>query len=261
MTDRTILADEDLIRRLDAFERSAGPAPGAGGRDAASLAEWARQDAALRALYGPVGDEPVPDRLRATVGRARRGAATGGRAALSRGAPGRLAAAIVFLAAGALLGFAAGRLGGPTAEGLGLAQAALATHRTYASEIAHPVEMAVAGSADAGRLAEWFARRLGRPLAPPDLGAEGFRLLGGRVLPAPNGAAAAMLYEDATGRRVTVFIAPQPGRSETSLRLARGEGTEGWWWIDRGLGCAVVGEAPREVLKALAGRAYEALAG
>jgi anti-sigma factor RsiW len=41
---------------------------------AALMADWDRQDAAMRALYAPVAEEPLPERLRAQIAAARRGA-------------------------------------------------------------------------------------------------------------------------------------------------------------------------------------------
>ncbi len=296
MTDRTQQHDEDLIRRLDAAGLGAAgidpagidsagigsaeldPAvPGVGKAptprdlcqaegDAEALSEWARQDNALRRLYGPIADEPVPDRLAAIVGRAASAPewhpANAPPAAPLRTTSGRarMAVAAALIGIGMVLGFGAARLAAPAVPGgtPALADAALLAHRTYAPEVAHPVEVA---ASDEAHMTTWLSRRLGHSLKAPDFGAEGFHLVGGRVLPDPNGNAAAMMYEDATGRRVTVYITPDPGQSETALRLVAGHGSEGYWWADHGIGCAVVGDAPRDVLKALAGKAYDAIAG
>jgi anti-sigma factor RsiW len=263
VTNQGFQRDEDLIRRLDAALD--GAAPELSSAEAATAAEWARQDLALRRLYGPVAAEGVPDRLAAIIGRA--AAHGGGQAAgaarqrtLRPRRAGALAAAAAILAVGAALGYGAAHLrdrgreaGRPT-----LADAALLAHSTYAPEVVHPVEV---GAGEAAHMTAWLSKRLGRGVVAPDFAAEGFRLIGGRVLPDANGPAAAMMYEDATGARVTIYIAPAPGQVETALRLASGHGTEGFWWADRGYGCAVVGEAPREVLKAMAGKAYQAIAG
>jgi anti-sigma factor RsiW len=280
VTERTLKDDEDLIRRLDA-ERggaplSAGPVAPA---ETATRGEWTKQDAALRLLYGPVLHEDVPDGFAALIEGARReevaakaAAAAPERAdALSaQAAQARmaaqptlgwrlgLAAAVALLALGTAFGLGVARLTGPSAQGLSLAQSALMAHRTFAPEVVHPVEVA---ASDAQHLSAWMTKRVGLRLVPPDFTADGFRLIGGRVLPDMNGTAAAMMYEDGNGRRVTVFVAPEPGQVETALRFAEGEGSKGFWWIDGGFGCAVVGDAPRDVLKTLAGKAYEALTG
>lgn len=266
MTDRTAQKDEDLIRRLDAAGSDTGAgSPPLDSADAATAAEWARQDRALRRLYAPVAAEGLPDRFAAILGRAVLGDTSGrGGAAqpASRSFPPRraAAAAAAILALGIALGFGAARLDlpGTAAAGPTLADAALLAHSTYAPEVRHPVEVA---ASDSAHMTAWLSKRLGRAVAPPDFADEGFRLIGGRVLPDANGPAAAMMYEDATGARVTVYIAPAPGQRETALRLASGHGSEGFWWADHGYGCAVVGEAPREELKAMAGKAYATIAG
>ena len=63
------------------------------------LRDWDRQDAAIRALYGPVGDEPVPARLLAVLERR-----PGWPAALAR-----LAAALALVALGGIAGWTAAR--------------------------------------------------------------------------------------------------------------------------------------------------------
>jgi anti-sigma factor RsiW len=264
--------DEDLIRRLDA-ERGApgGTLPQLDPAEAETAAAWARQDRALARLYAPIAAEGVPDRFAAIIGRA--AASEPGRHGIPSPAqvttatpanqtfpPRRAAAAAAILALGIVLGFGAARIGTPQAVATGttLADAALLAHSTYAPEVRHPVEVA---ASDSDHMTAWLSKRLGRGLVIPDFGAEGFHLVGGRVLPDMNGPAAAMMYEDATGARVTVYISNDPGQSETALRLASGHGSEGFWWVDHGLGCAVVGDAPRDVLKTMAGKAYQAIAG
>ena len=46
---------------------------------------------------------------------------------------------------------------------------------------------------------QWLSKRLGRPLVVPDLAAVGFRLMGGRLLPAEDGPAAQFMYETGKG--------------------------------------------------------------
>ena len=64
---------------------------------------------------------------------------------------------------------------------------AIAAHRTFSVEVRHPVEV------DAGQephLVQWLSKRLGHQLIVPDLTVAGFRLMGGRLLPAEDGPAA-----------------------------------------------------------------------
>ncbi len=70
--DENAIPDDSLLAwhegALTPTERQALAARLAGDAAAqATLADWARQDAALQALYGPRGDEPVPARLTRTL--------------------------------------------------------------------------------------------------------------------------------------------------------------------------------------------------
>lgn len=69
---------------------------------------------------------------------------------------------------------------------------------------APPVEV----RAEAGdHLVAWLSNRLDRRIVPPDLQAQGFRLMGGRVLPDATGRQAALvMYDDDKGTRLTVYI-------------------------------------------------------
>lgn len=213
------------------------------------MAEWDRQDAALRALYAPVAEEPLPGRLIETVRAARRAPAP-------RAMPawGRLAAAVALVALGFAAGLGAARLwplDGPPV----LARAAMESYATYAVEVKHPVEVA---ASDEAHLVQWLSKRLGAPLHVPDLGAEGFTLIGGRLLPGDATPAALLMYEDGLGRRLAVYITRAEG-AERELAFAEEPGRQAFWWVDGGLGCAVAGDLPRETLRRLAVAAYHGL--
>jgi anti-sigma factor RsiW len=137
-----------------------------------------------------------------------------------------------------------------------LAAAAKATHQTYVVEVRRPVEVL---ASDAETLNTWMSKRLGRDIQPPDLTSAGFTLLGGRIVPAVAGAAGMYMYEDAEGRRVTLYMQPAPGQAETAFQYAQDDAVQSYSWTDEGLGCAVVGDVPRDVLRALAESSYDQL--
>lgn len=129
-------------------------------------------------------------------------------------------------------------------------------HLVYAPEVLHPVEVA---ATDEAHLVAWLSNRLGAPLSAPDLGAVGFVLVGGRLLPAGQEAAAQLMYQDASGERVTVFLtAGAPGvlanfrfsdpADETALASVS--------WEDERFRYAVVGALPRDDLMAVATELY-----
>lgn len=213
----------------------------------ATLADWARQDAALQALYGPRGDEPVPTRLTQLVEAARTRAPRRWPAARA------LAAGLAVFAVGGAAGWFGHGLAAPTAPDA-VTDAALA-YRTYVVEAVHPVEVP---ASDAAHLTTWVSKRLGHPIHAPDFAREGFSLMGGRVLPSPTGAAALFMYQDAAGQRLALYVAPS-GSDETAFRFFDKAGAEGFWWVDRDLCYAIAGTLPRDVLRRIATSAYDQL--
>ncbi len=99
------------------------------------------------------------------------------------------------------------RVPGPGAPAEPMTQAAVSAFRTYVVEAAHPVEVRADGSSD---LVQWLTARLGRPVTVPDLRTQGFRLMGGRLLPAGDEPAAMLMYDDDRGTRLTLYS--RPGR-------------------------------------------------
>jgi anti-sigma factor RsiW len=214
------------------------------------LAEWDRQDAAISALYGPVADEPVPERLRGVVESAARAP---GRA---RTALKRVAAIAALVLVGSAAGWFAARATMPSPSEIAFATRAFRAHTTYAAEKLHPVEVP---ASDEPHLRDWLSNRLGQPIAPPDLGGFGLRLVGGRIVPDSAGGAALMLYEDARGRRLTLYVARAGNRAETSFRNAENGPLRQVWWVDDALRCAVVGKFPPDRLRDVAAEAYAQL--
>ena len=215
---------------------------------AALLSDWDRQDAAIRALYAPIAEEPVPERLRAQVATTRRNAP--GRALPLR----RIAAALALVA----LGFGAGWGGSHLMQAPALpalASAAMASFATYAVEARHPVEVA---ADDEAHLVQWLSKRLGTPFRPPDLSSGGFRLIGGRLLPGETSPAALLMYEDELGRRLALYLTRSDG-AESDLAFAEEPGRQAFWWVEGNLGCALAGDLPRDTLRRLAIAAYHDL--
>lgn len=227
--------------------------------DAARVRLWAADREGLRARFDPVLDETVPEALQRAV-------REGGRSQ----APARwrlAAAAAGLLVGGALIGgglvwqFQPER---DVASGRGSwTQRAAVAHAVYAPEVRHPVEVNVAEGQPAQQraqeehLARWLTKRLDMPVRLFDLRAEGFALVGGRLLPDAHGPSAQLMYQNAGGQRITVYLRrPEPGTS-TSFRYQR-EGELGmFYWAEEGYGCALVGKLPRERLLALAEAAYK----
>jgi len=133
---------------------------------------------------------------------------------------------------------------------------AVAAHGLYASEVAHPVEVRADQQA---HLAAWLSKRLDRTLVLPDLRPLGFGLVGGRLLPAQGQPAAQLMYEDATGQRVTFLIVAVSDGHETSLHYGDEDGMRSLLWTDEGIRCVLVGSLSRDRLRDIATLAYEQL--
>jgi len=134
----------------------------------------------------------------------------------------------------------------------GIAHEALVAHRVFVAEVRHPVEVDVSQEK---HLVEWLSKRLGRPLHVPNLSAQGYQLMGGRLLPASAGPAAQLMYDDGTGRRLTVYLTGENG-GETSFRYVRDGDLGGFYWRDAGFSYAVLAQADRRELLATAEAIY-----
>jgi anti-sigma factor RsiW len=190
--------------------------------------------------------EPVPPRLWVANIRAAR------RTAMLRRLTAVAASLLIFTVGAGTGWFAAHReiLAPPATAGV--AQNASAAYRTYVVEVAHPVEVA---STQEAHLLQWLSRRLGKPLSAPDLTPFGYKLMGGRLLPANAGAAAQLMYDDASGKRLTLYVRAAQG-SETAFRFQRDGDAATFAWIDQGFGFAVTAPVTREELLPIAEAVY-----
>jgi anti-sigma factor RsiW len=213
-----------------------------------------RQTRLIARAYGPLLERPLPAALAASLLAPAKPAGVRWR---------RLAMA----AAVALLLFAGGAGSGwwlrerstlPPPEA-GLVADAVSAHLIYTAEVRHPVEV---GADEQDHLVTWLSRRLGLPLAAPNLAGAGFELVGGRLLPAAHGPAAQLMYQDASGRRLTLYVRPSDDPAvETAFRFTRQGPVTALYWRDRGGAWALLGELPREELLQLAHQVYQALQG
>jgi anti-sigma factor RsiW len=229
--------------RLAAVEAHLAADPEAASR----VAAWRAQIAAIRSRYGPVADEPVPERL--TIERI---------ALRASGHWRKLAAAA---AVGLLIGGAAGWFGHEHSNfgrneqiARAMADAAIEAHRLYINEVRHPIEV----RADEAHLLPWLSRRVGSPVRAPDLTAEGLKLMGGRLLPGPRSPTALIMYEGAAGERVTITCTRAAREGSTAFHWQAAGEVGALAWVEGGLAFVVAGPAERERLDRVARRVYEA---
>lgn len=215
---------------------------------AAEAAHYRAQNAALHALYDPLLERPLPAGLDALALRRRRRSA---RVA----ALGRVAAVLVLMAASAAGGWYAreARQADESAAGPSIAAAAVSAHRVYEVEVRHAVEVTVN---EEDHLKRWLSKRLDAPLVIPDLSAAGYKLMGGRLLPAGGLPAAHFLYETGSGERLTLYVRPNHGGRETAFRFAEENGVSAVFWREGKLAYAVIGRGDRDRITAIASEAY-----
>lgn len=242
--------------------------------EAARVAALQEQKSMLQALHADVLDEPVPLNLARAVRRPR----------TQWHWPHAVAAALM-LAVGVGVGYGMGAsqglgLGtglGDRTQGQGLAMTrnggapaplptfvrdAAAAHVVFAPEQRHPVEVA---AQQQEHLVQWLSKRLGVKLTAPSLDAQGFRLMGGRLLPGEQGQARAQfMYEDAHAERLTLYVSlmtdtARTGTAPVAFQWTEDGATRGFYWINGDRGYALSASLPREQLHVVAEAIYRQL--
>lgn len=206
----------------------------------------------LREHFDAVLEEPVPPRL--------------GRALVRRVRWRPLATAAGWVALGVAVGIVAGwqlhalHTPVPVAqpEAPMIARRAALAHATYSPEVRHPVEV---GADQEPHLVAWLSKRLGGEVRAPKLDGEGMALVGGRLLPRDPGPVAQFMYQNAQGRRVTLYVRTEGlDQRETAFRFAREGNVRVFYWIDRKFGYALSSaDMDRDELLKLANVVYRQL--
>jgi anti-sigma factor RsiW len=166
-----------------------------------------------------------------------------------------MAASLLLLAAGMAGYLVHARHTAPVEQEPPFVVTALAAHSVYVPEVRHAVEV----KADEAHLIRWLTKRIGADVRAPFLGELGWRLMGGRLLPDHGLAAAQFMYEDASGRRLTLYMRKETGLNNTAFRFYERDGYGSFYWIDRPLAYALSGRLSREELTALANAVYAQL--
>lgn len=219
----------------------------------ARLDLWARQNDDIRAAFPDQSLGPVPDRLHEAL----RAAPSASTSAAGAARPlRRIAAAAALVALGGIGGWTGRAALTAPAPAERLAEAAISAHDTFVVEVKHPVEV----TADQREhMDAWMSNRMGTAMRPPDLTTAGYRLMGGRILPAGDRPASLYMYENADGQRITLYIAHQPGDAASAFLFSGSGRTQSLEWSDGGLGYALVGSVPRERLREVAEDVYDQL--
>jgi anti-sigma factor RsiW len=251
MTDRELPVTEDELHayidgelpedRLGAVEAWLASHPD----DASRVAAWREQIAAIQARYGAIASERPPARL--ALNRL-----------LRKSWPWRATAAAVLAAfvMGGATGWFVRDASTIAPSGFEMFTTdAVDAHKLYAVEVRHPVEVS---ATDAEHLVQWLSKRVGYELHAPDLNRIGLKLVGGRLLPGPTGAAAFFMYENASGERFTIYTArAEAPDTATAMRFNVLGKCSAFYWVEGDVAYVVAGQTNREMLSKVATAAYE----
>ena len=126
----------------------------------------------------------------------------------------------------------------------------------YTADKRRPTEL---GADQRDDLARWVSNRLNHKVAPPDLTADGYTYIGGRLAATPDGPAGLFMYDDKQGVRLTVFVLPLNGAENSPMQHVESAKVDGVAWIDKGIGYTVVGKLPQPELQRLADQVRQQL--
>lgn len=215
--------------------------------EAVRVAELRDITSAVEKVYGSLLERPVPSRFKDV-----------GAAATTRNPVWRVAAMVALIAMGAAVGWFANEAVGPGDDpNVNLARGAIKAHQMYAREVRHAVEVPASEEA---HLVAWLSKRLDAPLRAPNLDGQGYRLVGGRLLPASeSGPAAQFMYEAESGERLTLYVEQNRSGHETAFRFTEYDDVAAFWWKDGPLAYVLIGRGERESLLTLARATYQEL--
>lgn len=248
--DRKAISERDLHALVDgqlpadrqaAVEAWLADRPEAG----AAVADWRAQNEAIRRLFA--AEPAAADAFAPRKPRDFRP---------SRFARWRtLAASLLLVLGGGAAGWFANAALAPAPAGYveTLPEASRANYLIYASEVRHPVEV---GADQEAHLVAWLGKRLGASLVAPDLAAQHFRLVGGRLVPYAGKPGAMLMYENGAGQRLTVMIGTNMAHEGTNFRYEQKDGVGTFYWVDNQFGYALSGALSRDELLTLATAIY-----
>ena len=238
--------------------------------EAQRVESYLAQKRELRALFNPVLEEPLPQRL--------------GQAARPR-TPWYLQR----MAAGVAIALVSGAAGWSLHGGLdaepgadvvanrtpnaitvvsatGFAHRAAIAHAVYSPDVRRAVEV---GAEHEDQLVAWLSKRMGATMKPPHLQTLGYALDGGRLLPGDKGPVAQFMYHDNAGAKLTLYVsneiagvgaaAPGQKNQETAFRFAREGGVNVFYWVNGPFGYAISADADKAELARVSGEVYRQL--
>lgn len=231
---------------------------------------YLEQNQAIKALFNPVLNETVPQRLLDAAATPLTQPVRAARAWLSPWSLQRIAASIVLAVASAGAGWiaheqlhpsvitvAANSRSSDSPSLTALAHQAAIAHVVYSPDVKRPVEV---GADQEEQLVKWLSKRLDADIRPPKLGALGYELIGGRLLPGSSGPVAQFMYHDVTGQRLTLYVSTEnQDNQDTAFRFAQEGPVNVFYWIDGKFGYALSAGINKTELSRIATAVYAQL--
>lgn len=238
--------------------------------EAERLHAYQAQTLALKVLFDPALEEPLPEKLislayepsivapqeqrqQGTVNSPKR-------PFLSRWSLERVAAGLLIALVSGVSGWLAHGQYQPmarSAQVVPLSRQAAVAHAVFSPDIRRPVEVR---AEQEDQLIAWLSKRLGTPVHPPKLGLLGYELIGGRLLPGNSGPVAQFMYHDASGQRLTLYLTTEnTANQDASFRFAQEGPVNVFYWIDGKFGYALSASIDKSELARVATAVYEQL--
>ncbi|MGL4603056.1 MAG: anti-sigma factor family protein, partial [Iodobacter sp.] len=113
------------------------------------------------------------------------------------------------------------------------ARRAAVAHVIYSPDTHRPVEV---GADQTQQLENWLSQHLGAPIKPPDLQSVGYTLIGGRLLPGERKPVAQLMYHNASGQRLTLYVTheiPLQQVQSTAFQFGQDGPVNVFYWVDK----------------------------
>jgi anti-sigma factor RsiW len=228
--------------------------------EAERVRAYQAQKQALRALFQPVLEEPLPERLNILAAPPPVAVDAKKRPFFERWSLQRIAAGLlVAMVSGAAgwLGHAQFQSSDRQAQVMPLPRQAAIAHVVFSPDVRRPVEVS---AEQEDQLVAWLSKRLGTPVRPPKLAAIGYELIGGRLLPGNSGPVAQFMYHDASGQRLTLYVTTENTTNrDTGFRFAKEGPVNVFYWIDGKFGYALSAGIDKSELARVATAVYDQL--
>ncbi|MCX7148390.1 MAG: anti-sigma factor [Rhodocyclales bacterium] len=229
--------------------------------EAGRVRAYLSQKQALRSSFNPILDEPLPANLSALASAPPTVAVDSlHRPLLARWSLQRIAAGFLIALVSGFAGWLAHDRY-PPAESLAkaappsLSRQAAVAHVVFSPDVRRPVEVSAENE---DQLVAWLSKRLGTPVRPPKLGALGYELIGGRLLPGNVGPVAQFMYHDASGQRLTLYVSTEnTANQDTAFRFAQEGPVNVFYWIDGKFGYALSAGIDKGKLARIATAVYD----